>query len=276
MKGLWASPWTWGVAVAAVGGGVGAAVAKLSQRKFESEDFGGVEEREDADESAIDTEAGRVPSAARGRDLIPSLCAQAGLPDDVATFLNFVARGESGWNPLVGRGDPTLAPNHVQINVDFSEARAARIAYGRRASTFEGCGHAAQDYGFGSGGLFAALPTYWLYHVRNTPLRCASPFEVFDPAFAITGAYSFARGVSRHPAFEGNVRSLRAGWGSLKRMSTRNYEQKLAKWRKHANDLGMSGTYIDQPAPSFPKLDLLDLYHRLGGDLALPGSEVVS
>lgn len=252
-----------------LGSGIGIAVAVLSGRKkFSSEDFGGLDDREDGDTF--------VPSDARGRELIPSMCARAGLPDDVATFFNFVARGESGWNPNVGRGDPELAPAGVKIIDDPNEANAARIAYSRRASTFAGCGQPPEDYQFGSGGLFAALPTYWLYHVRNTPLRCASPFEVFDPAFAITGAYSFARGISQHPKFEGNVRSLRAGWGSLKRMVERNYDHKLAKWREHAGDIGLAGSYIDGPAPKFPKLDLLELYHRLGGELALSGSEAVA
>lgn len=266
---LWSSPWTWGSAAAlALAAGVGTTLGVLSGRKrrFASEDHGGVDEREDRD----------YGSDARGRGLVPALCAQAGVPDDIATFLNFVARGESGWVPNVGRGDPDLAPDGVRINLDLSEARAARIAYGRRASTFEGCGHPPEDYSFGSGGLFAALPTYWLFHVRNTPLRCASPFEVFDPAFAITGAYSFARGISQHPAFEGSVRSLRAGWGSLKRMVDRSYEGKLAKWRRHAGDMELPASYIDGPAPRFPKRDLLDLYHRLGGELALPGSEAVA
>ncbi|MGH1343794.1 MAG: hypothetical protein ACRBN8_19715 [Nannocystales bacterium] len=266
----WSSPWALGGIVAAAGAGIGAVAGVLSGRKkFNSEDFGGFDDREDGD-------ADLDPSIKRGRELIPGLIAQAGLPEDVGTFLNFVARGESGWVPTVGRGDPSLAPEGVKINLDMSESRAAATAYRRRADIFEACPHPPEDYQFGSGGLFAALPTYWLYHVRNTPLRCASPFEVFDPAFAIAGAYSFARGVSQHPAFEGNVRSLRAGWGSLNRMVKRSYDQKLPKWRKHANDLGLPASYIDGPAPQFPKLDLLELYHSMGGELALPGSAAVA
>lgn len=261
---LWSSPWAVGGAAVAIGSGVGVVLAVLTGRKkWQTEDFGGLDEREDDDgREAFE------PSSERGRGLIPSMIAQAGLPKDVGTFLNFVARGESGWVPNVGRGDPELVPDGVKINLSVSEARAAKIAYERRSDTFAGCPHPPEDYQFGSGGLFAALPTYWLYHMRNTPLRCASPFEVFDPAFAITGAYSFARGVSQHPSFEGNVRSLRAGWGSLKRMVDRNYDHKLAKWRSHARDLGLPESYIDGPTPRFPKLNLLELYHALGGELA--------
>ena len=267
---LWASPWAIGGIVVAAGAGIGTAVGILSGRKkFNSEDFGGLDEREDRDVPL-------GPSPDRGRDLIPSLVARAGLPEDVGTFLNFVALGESGWNPLVAHGDPNLVPEGIKIRNDEREARGARVAYERRADIFEGCPHPREDYEFGSGGLFGALPTYWLYHLRNTPLRCASPFEVFDPAFAIAGAYSFARGVSLHPAFEGNVRSLRAGWGSLNRMVKRSYEVKLEKWRSHARALGLPGSYIDGPAPQFPKLDLLELYHSLGGELALPGSATVA
>lgn len=265
---LWTSPWALGGIAVAAAAGVGTVLGVLSGRKkFQSEDFGGLDDREDGD-------AEFTPISDRGRDLIPSLAAQAGLPNDVARFLNFVARGESGWVPTVGRGDPSLVPDGVKINLDMSEAQGARTAYNRRSNIFAGCPHPPEDYQFGSGGLFAALPTYWLYHMRNTPLRCASPFEVFDPAFAIAGAYSFARGISQHPKFEGNVRSLRAGWGSLQRMIDRNYDHKLAKWRGHANDIGQSASYIDGPAPKFPRLDLLKLYHSLGGELALPGSAV--
>lgn len=264
---FWSSPWAWGTAAVALTSGIGLAFAALLRGDLDTEDFGGVDERDDAE---------FLPSDARGRDLVPSLCAQAGLPEDVATFLNFVARGESGWVSDVARGNPELVPAGVKVNLDMSEAAAARAAYRRRAETFAGCGHPPEDYQFGSGGLFAALPTYWLFHMRKTPLRCASPFEVFDPAFAIAGAYSFARGITQHSGFEGNVRSLRAGWGSLKRMSARNYDHKLAKWRRHAADLGLPASYIDSPAPKFPRLDLLALYHRLGGELALPGSEAVA
>ena len=269
MRDLWASPWTWGAAATVVvASGVGVALgASSGRKKYSTEDFG----RTDGEGDAQPFE---LPEDAKGRDLVPRLCAQAGLPDDVATFLNFVALGEAGWNPLVALGDPSLVPDGIKVRVDMDEAAGARRAYERRAEIFADCPHSPQDYQFGSGGLFGALPAYWLYHFRTTPLRCASPFEVFDAAFAIAGAYSFARGVSLHPAFEGNVRSLRAGWGSLKRMVDRSYDGKLAKWRRQARTLGLPESYIDGPAPEFPKLDLLELYHRLGGELARSGKAV--
>ncbi len=210
----------------------------------------------------------------RGRGLIPRLCAQAGIPEDIATMLNFVARGESGWNPRVGMGikTPENTPADVPLRRSASEAAAAARAFRavkrRHPGTLEGCTHPESHYTFGSGGLFAALPVYWVHHLRATPLRCASPWEVFDAPFAIAGAYSFARGIQRNGGYEGTIKSLRAGWGSLKRMGNPpSYAHKLPKWRRHAQDVGRPTSYIDGPAPSVPARDLYELYKALGGRL---------
>lgn len=212
-----------------------------------------------------------APENERGRDLIPELCERAGIDGDIATLLNFIARGESGWNPRVGRGLAGFTPPDVKIYHDPTEAHYSALAYRsvkrRHPSTLEGCRQPPEHYTWGSGGLFAALPVYWVHHFRSTPLRCESPLEVFDPPYAIAGAYSFARGIQRHSGYEGSVKSLRAGWGSLKRMSTRNYARKLPKWRKHARAVGKPESYIDGPAPNLPRRDLYELYQAMGGRL---------
>lgn len=246
--------WHW---LVGAGAAVGAALLVAPSDAPEPDD--GAPDRDDA------------PELTRGRDLIPDLCERAGIDGEIATLLNFVARGESGWNPRVGRGLAGFTPPDVKIFHDPVEARYSAAAYRsvkrRHPTTLEGCDHPEAHYTWGSGGLFAALPVYWVHHFRSTPLRCESPLEVFDPAYAIAGAYSFARGIQRHSGYEGTVRSLRAGWGSLKRMSTRNYARKLPKWRKHARAVGRPESYIDGAAPRLPKRDLYELYKAMGGRL---------
>ncbi len=253
-EGLLMKAWQWLLASGAV---VGGALV-----------LGSGDDRAEPD----DDDADPLPDSPKGRDLIPNLCEQAGVPEDIATLLNFVAVGESGWNPRVGFGLPDHTPAGVKIRYGPTEAKFAARAYHsvkkRHPATLEGCTHPEAHYTFGSGGLFAALPVYWIHHLRSTPLRCASPFEVFDPAFAIAGAYSFARGIQRNGGYQGTVKSLRAGWGSLKRMQVPSrYAHKLPKWRKHAQRVGKPSSYIDGPAPTVPKRDLYELYKRLGGRL---------
>lgn len=247
-------------AVAAVGVGT---IAGLAMRpSVRHEDFGSIDDRDERDDDRGD---GFTPSV-EGERLILELCAQAQIPSDIARFLSFVAYGESRWNPKAGTGDPSLIPSTYDIRVRPQEADAAARAYERRADVLADCGHPREHYTFGSGGLFGALPTYWVVHLRGTPLRCASPLSVFDPPFALVGAYSFARGVTQHPSYEGTVMSLRAGWGSLRRMGDADlYAHKLPKWRKHAAAMGLPVSYVGSPAPQFPKRDLYDMYRMLQG-----------
>lgn len=227
-----------------------------------------------AESSAVESEetefSAQPWSRAQGRALIERLGRQGGMTAEQVQFLVFVASKESRFRPNVGRGDPALRPPGLHtFLVDLDEADAARRAYARNARVFADCGHDPAAYSFGSAGLFGFLPTYPLYHFRRTPLRCAHPYEVFDPAFSMAAAYSFARGLSGHPAFDGTVVELRAGWGALARMKNpESYAHKLPEWQAQLRDLGIEESWLFEAAPTWPKRDLMALYHAMGGRLA--------
>lgn len=206
----------------------------------------------------------------QGRTLVEQLGRQGGMTPEQVQFLVFVASKESHFRPNVGRGDPALRPPGLhRFLVDLKEASAARRAYDRNAEVFSDCGHDPAAYSFGSGGLFAFLPVYPLYHFRKTPLRCAHPYEVFDAPFAMAAAYSFARSLSRHPAFDGTVAELRAGWGALARMKEPEfYADKLPEWQEQLRGLELDESWLHARAPAWPKRDLMQLYRSMGGRLA--------
>ncbi len=208
--------------------------------------------------------------SAEGRALIEQLGRRGGMTDAQVQFLVFVASKESRFRPDVGRGDPAIEPPGLHnFLVDLREAGAARKAYERNAEVFADCGHPPSAYSFGSGGLFAFLPTYPLFHLRKTPLRCAHPYEVFDAVFSMTAAYSFARGLSRHPFFDGTVMELRAGWGALATMKDPSaYAGRIPGWREQLEALGVEPEWLYAPAPQWPKRDLMALYRSMGGRLA--------
>lgn len=161
-------------------------------------------------------------------------------------------------------------PGLTYFDTALGESVGARTVYERNEELFEGCGHEDGEYVFGSGGLFAFLPTVALYQLRRTPLVCASPYEIFDPAFSVTAAYAFAQSIKRHKGHRGTVESMRAGWGSFRRMSNpASYSHKIPKWKMHLEDLGVSPSYLSSPSPSFPERDLTVLYRSMGGDYGL-------
>lgn len=235
-----------------------------------TEDEGVLEVREEP-VVEVDADARAEPwSRTEGRSLIERLGRQGGMTPEQVQFLVFVASKESGFRPNVGRGDPALRPPGLDtFVVDLDEADAARRAYARNARVFADCGHDPEAYCFGSAGLFGFLPTYPLYHFRRTPLRCAHPYEVFDAAFSMAAAYSFARGLSGHPAFDGTVVELRAGWGALARMKNpESYAHKLSEWQAQLRELGIEASWLFEAAPTWPRRDLMALYHAMGGRLA--------
>ncbi len=258
-----------------VGAAVGAGVSVLARRRQRSALLRGSTE----DDGVLEVERARAapsehPAAAgpspEGRALIERLGRRGGMTDAQVQFLVFVAANESRFRTNVGRGDPALQPPGLRrFFVDLDESDAARKAYERNAEVFADCGHPSGAYSFGSGGMFAFLPTYPLFHLRKTPLRCAHPYEVFDPVFSMTAAYSFARGLSRHSFFDGTVVELRAGWGALANMKDPSiYERKLPLWREQLEALGVESEWLYAPAPQWPKRDLMALYRSMGGRLA--------
>ena len=85
----------------------------------------------------------------------------------------------------------------------------------------------------------------------------------------MAAAYSFARGLSQHPAFDGTVAELRAGWGALARLQDpQSYAHKRPVWSAQLRELGFDAWWLDARAPQWPKRDLMDLYRSMGGHLA--------
>lgn len=194
------------------------------------------------------------------------------LDDTQRKFLILVARGESGWDPLVGLGDPELFPAGTKPNRKAStalqegEARAARKAYQRHADVFAACGvgHDEAAYGFGSGGWFGMLPANGLWQLRDTPFRCWPPSAVFDPARAITIAIAFARGLQGWDGYQANrtVGNLRAGWGLPTSMGTSIDPDRIAKYRRHATESGLPASFVDLELARYPG-DYVGIYQTL-------------
>ncbi len=212
--------------------------------------------------------------AASGLKLMRGLADSGGLTTEQADVFAFIAYGESGLKPTVGLGEPSLFPpgtkpkTNVSQALQVQESAGARKAYERNVGWLGGCGHPAADYSFGSGGLFGFLPTYALAQFKGSPLECASPFEVFDPPFAMAAAYGFARGLTQRSAYLGTIASLRSGWGSPKKIGDlERIAKKTPKWRKHLRALGFPESMLDAKAPAFPHRDLVAMYRAMGGKL---------
>jgi len=213
----------------------------------------------------------------RGLQLVRELGTRGGMTREQIDFLSFVAYGESGLQANRGLGIPSMFPAGTSPNTKASaalqnaEARAAERAYDHNEGWLEKCGHPESHYAFGSGGLFAFLPVYALAQFKGTPMECASPYEVFDPAFAMAAAYGFARGLTQRSGYMGTVASLRAGWGLPSAMdNVERINSKSPKWRRHLRAIGLPESWLMQKAPAFPRRDLVELYQsmRSGGPSA--------
>lgn len=251
---------------AAVGVGIGALVRALGSSEGSqalSEDNGYVEDRPDNDVADLERSGPNL----EGLAALEALGRRGGMTAEQIRFLAFVARNESHFYPNVGRGDPELEPPGMRTFYEAKyESNNAKAAFDRNKHLFADCGHEETAYYFGSGGLFAFYPVYPLFHLRDTPLRCAHPYELFDPVFSMTAAYSFARGLSARSNFDGTVVGLRAGWGAPRTMHDPSaYEGKLPLWRKQLRQLGVDEGWLYAKAPEWPKRDLMELYRSMGG-----------
>jgi len=207
-----------------------------------------------------------------GAKLVRELGQRGGMTAGQIDFLTFVAYGESGLKPDVGLGDAALFPPGTRPNTKASqslqvaEAYAARKAYDRNRGWLGSCPHPESAYAFGSGGLFAFLPVYALAQFKGTALECASPYSVFDPAFAMAAAYGFARGLTMRAGFLGTWESLRSGWGLPSAMDDlERIAKKSDKWKRQLNAVGLPASRLKAEAPAFPRRDLVELYQGMGG-----------
>lgn len=209
------------------------------------------------------------PSARSGLDYLRELGDAAGMTPEQVDFLAFVAYGESGLKPNVGLGIPEMFPAGTKPNTRASqaaqarEARAAANAYEANTGWLGSCGYPASAYSFGSGGLFAFLPTYALAQFKGTPLACANPAMVFDAAFAMAAAYGFARSLTQRSGYLGTYGSLRSGWGLPSKIGDRDrIASKAAKWNGHLKALGLNRT-VESQAPAFPRRDLVLMFEAM-------------
>lgn len=194
------------------------------------------------------------------------------LDDTQRSALVLVARGESGFNPLVGLGIPALFPPGTQPNLKASaklqaaEARAARRLYQRNAGLFAACGHPADAYSFGSGGWCGLLPASGLAQLAGTPLVCWAPSSIFDERRGLLLAVLYARALQGWAGFKKipTVATLRRGWGLPSAMGEPIPEKKRAKFQRHANEIG-EPQLLDREVKRFPG-DPLALWQALGGD----------
>lgn len=214
------------------------------------------------------------PPSQGGLDTLRSLCAQAGVSQDWAAFLAFVAYGESRWNNLVGLGVPSRFPPWTRPNMKASqsvqeaEALAAKIAWERNRERFEGCGHPSEAYWFGSGGWFGMLPANGLAKFAGTPLVCLPPSAVFDPPASIAMALGMARALMGWSRFKKRPTwlNLRVMWGCPScGGDPAKIAAKRAKFEAHAKAAGLPDGWLDQEIPSRPPGDIEALYRAMGG-----------
>lgn len=199
---------------------------------FSGAEGGDDETRPDELDLEPDVQAGEAQATIR------AMAQALGLDQQWAAFLEAAALGESGLNPLMGRGVVQGAPPWAKINIDQGESRAAQRAYNRNADALSACGHPAEQYNFGSGGLWAQLPANFLMQFpKGSSERCLSPWAVFDPPAALAMLLGYFRGCMRRDAFKATPT-----WGNLRvcmrAPSRMNRAEELERQRSGKNKLG--------------------------------------
>lgn len=196
-----------------------------------------------------------------GQDDIRYLAEWAFLDEEWTIFLEWVAKGESNFNNLVGLGNPSLFPDWAKANKSMAEAAAAARGY-ERNSYLKSCGWGASRYTFGSGGWFGLLPASAVAAFKGTRYECIDPWSVFDPVASFVEALDYARRlVSNWSGFKKNPtwQNLRLGWGNPSEMGD---PEALA--RVDGEDLEALGYPVSfmhrqvTPFPGDPSADLLD------------------
>jgi hypothetical protein len=195
--------------------------------------------------------------------LIRQMAETLGLDSQWSAFLEAAAMGESGMNPLAGRGIEQGAPPWAQINDSDAEAYAAQRAYNRNRWRFEDCPWPEERYTFGSGGLWAQLPANHLPAFADTEAICMSPWAVFYPPRALVMLLGYLRRSMRRESFQsvptwGNLRV------SMRAPSKMGRESELERMRTGKNklgdryeQLGYPRSLVDEPVTPLPDLDSL-------------------
>ena len=203
-----------------------------------------------------------------GLNAIRSLGARAGLSEDWIAFFAMTARGESGWNNLVGLGDQALVPEGIKMNRSAAEATAARRAYERNVARYGDCPHPAWMYQFGSGGWFGILPANGLQAFWCTQFQCLSPYAVFEPEASLVMAIGIARRLQNWSGFQARPTwiNLRLGWGCPSCMGDpERIAARRERFEGHARATGLPDGWLDRPVTPLGGGNLAQLLVALRG-----------
>lgn len=216
---------------------------------------------------ADDSDGVGICAGLQKRERIECLLGRTSLDDTQRKFLVLTAYGESRFNRLIYRGNSAVVPNvpGLKGNHDLGDAAAAEVAYKRHRAYFDKCGHApVTRYTYGSGGWFQFLPANALWNVKGT-WPCWPPEKIFDAAASIVMAIAMARELQEYAAFKASphVGVLRTGWWWPKKMAGPPADR-IAKYRKHAETIGLGASFIDRTIAPFPG-NYAALYSALGG-----------
>jgi len=202
------------------------------------------------------------PDRGEVQELIRAMCAAIGLDAGWVMFVEAAALGESGMNPRAARGVQSGAPEWVDVNHDPNEANAAEIAFDRnRKRYFADCPWRADEYTFGSGGLWGSLPANALPAFKGTPEICRSPWSVFEPAPALVMHLEYCRRVMRYDAFKANPSwgNLRAGMGAVTRLNNPEVLEAMRtgqnKFGDRLEQLGYDRAQVDGLVTPLPAAD---------------------
>lgn len=172
------------------------------------------------------------PSGGGDRKLMLDWARRWQFPEPFIAFLDAKARGESGHDARVylGQYPPPSAQGTVRLrnrgslSIEQFEAQqeqetwAAKKGFSRNLDkhylecTFTQ-GANAQDYTFGSGGLFGMLPNSAVAAFWNTEERCINPVEaVFEVGPALICAWAYAARTIKNREWDGSLGELAVAW----------------------------------------------------------------
>lgn len=195
--------------------------------------------------------------------LIRQMAETLGLDSQWSAFLEAAAMGESGMNPLAGRGIEQGAPPWAKIYDWTPEANSAQTAYNRNRWRYEDCQWPEERYTFGSGGLWAQLPANFLVAFADTQAICMSPWAVFYPPRALVMLLAYLRRSMGRENYKqtptwGNLRI------SMRAPSLMGKEEQLERMRTGKNklgdryeQLGYPRSLVDELVTPMPDLDSL-------------------
>lgn len=204
-----------------------------------------------------------------GQEDLRYLAEWAFLDEEWIAFLEATAAGESGFNNLVGLGNPALFPDWAQANTKASsaaqtrEAAAAVIAYDRN-SYLKNCSWPRSRYVFGSGGWFGLLPANAVVAFKGTRYECIDPWSVFDPVSSLVEIVDYCRRIMRWDNFKAKPTwlNLRIGIGNPSNMGKSDALADAAvNFGDRVQELGYPASFIHRQVTALPPdkpADLLD------------------